>query len=210
MANIKIKRSHAVAMLVALDFPKAGEWDDEKLASRLKQLTERITKDEIGEEFGELYEQLETLGGNDIEFTSSKAAEPEPDKEKDKEEKKPAAKPAAKDKSKPAVKDKDVKAKPAAKKTEAKKPAAKAAAKPAKKDKPVKKEVEKDEYGAEVGSAAHSINKHLPAKWATDIEVAESAGVKKRQARIRLRKLVKDGLLEKRRRVEYKLVDKKK
>ncbi len=74
------------------------------------------------------------------------------------------------------------------------------------KEKPVREE---DEYGAAVGTIRAKVNATLSKDWKPIEEIVEESGVKARQAKIRLRRAVKEKTLEVRRRVEYRLVSKK-
>lgn len=179
---MKIKKADAVAFLVALGFEKATAYDDEKLLSRLGQVPTKVPRDEVPDEWVEIYDALGAEPGN------IKLADVEPAKEE--KEPKPSDKPAAADKPKD---------KPAADK-------------PAKKKKRVKekKEVERDSYGSMVGTVRHAIHAQFSTDWRTDVEMAKAAGVTLTQARLRIRQVQKEGGLEKRNLgVQYRLPAKK-
>ena len=68
---MKIKKETAVAMLVALGFPKAGEWPNDKLANRMGQLPSKFGADEIPDEFDTLFDELQASDPDQpIELTS--------------------------------------------------------------------------------------------------------------------------------------------
>lgn len=86
---MKINKEAAVAMLVALGFPKAGEWDDEKLADRLKQAPSKIDITSVPEKHLTTYERIVEAAKGEIELEGGEQDEVDSGKE-EKEERKPA------------------------------------------------------------------------------------------------------------------------
>lgn len=192
---MKLNRTQAVAFLESLGFSKAAEYDNAKLKERLVKVPLRLTKDQVLEEHRPLFDELSKAGGDvevlgdvvEVEVTKPAAEKPAAKKT---ETKKPAAK-------KPAAK---AEVKSAAKKPAAKKPVAEKTAKPT---------AEKDVFGNTVGTIRSKVSLAVDGTWSTHDEVAQRAETKSRQTKLQLRRLVKAGLVEKRRRVEYRLVEKK-
>lgn len=191
--SMKLNKATAIALLVELGFPNAETWDDDKIKDKLSKVPGRLTADAVTGEFVETFNELvKAKGVVELAATEKGKDAEESGDEKKPEGKKATAKPAAKSDKKPAAKGKKV--------------AADKPAKAPKKAKEPKAEAEKDDYGATVGTVRAKVNKTFSTKWKTDAEAGEEAGVTARQAKIGMRKAVKAGILEKRRRVEYRLV----
>jgi len=196
---MKFARKDAVAFLVSLGFAKADEWDDTKLAGRLSQVPERLTqKDVTNTAFLPMFEELAQNKGGTVTITDEGGKE----------------RPAPAKKQKAIEKTIDKAAKEAKAKSGAKKEPAKEAKKTTSKKEPKQKKEKKvrdvDAYGSAVGTVRAKVNAVFSKEWRTDEETAQDAGVTTRQARVRLRRAVKNGLLEKRRRIEYRLLPSKK
>lgn len=203
---MKINKVQLVGMLVAAGFKNAPEWDNETLLKRIPQVPEHIEIKDVPEEFHAVYNKIKTANGSGDDFQLEEAAAG--DKKENKDVKEPKGK-----KTSAIDKAVDRAAKKGKGKDNAKQPAAKGKAtkeaKP-KKEKAPKKERDRDAFGATVGSNRAKINAALTKDWLSDDELAEAAGVKPKQVRVRCRRLAKDKVIEVRRRVEYRLVDKKK
>jgi len=201
---MKITRKDAVAFLISLGFAKADEWDDVKLSGRLVQVPERLTqKDVTNTDFLPMYEELSQNKGGTVTITD------EGGKERPAPVKKQKAIEKTIDRAAKAAKEKDGK-KPTVTKADS---IAAGKARKTKKEPKVKKEKkarEVDAYGSAVGTVRAKVNAVFSKEWRTDEETAKDAGVTTRQARVRLRRAVKGGLLEKRRRIEYRLLPSKK
>lgn len=193
---MKIELSVAVAFLVSLGFAKASEWDETKIKDRLRQTPERIEEKKIAPEFQGVYKELGALSPEDkIELVKDAVTEPK------KPAKKPATAPAKESAKKPAAAPAKEPAKRPAKKP-AKKPAAEALTPPNAKRGPA----ETDEYGSRPGTVRAKVNAALGVDWKTDEEIAVEAGITVKQARIRLRRAKKTGLVQARRLFQYKWV----
>lgn len=224
---MKIKTSDAVALLVALGFSKAGDWSEDKLVDKLQVVPDKVAPDspEIkGHE--DIYEALKEAKGNItlVGGTDAKGEEMVDVSDMDMaalrslvEERKLKVKPAEMknvEVLRVAVK-KALKTAPKQSKTDR---AIDKAAKDGKKDKPAakkgkeekeaKSDREVDEFGSTIGSIRSNVNKALSEEWQTDQEIAKSAGVTLKQARSRLRRAARKGLIEVQRRIEYRLLDK--
>jgi hypothetical protein len=196
--NMNINKTQLVALLVALGFTKAPDWDDKKLLDRASQLPVKVPEDDIPKEFKKLYgsiadcpkdEELTFEGG----ARTLKAAKGEaPAKSKSKKKKAAAEDDAPEEETEAPAKSK-------------KKKAASTEAAP-KKTHPV------DEYGCRVGSISAKVNAVITDEWQSEEEVADAAKVTLDQARGRLYYAATgDGkVLEKRRRTEYRLIPAKK
>jgi hypothetical protein len=195
---MKISWKEAVAFFVSMGFSKAEtEWDADKMRTMLSQVPEKVKPEQVSEEYSKLYKGIMDAGGK-VELTGI-PEEGKAKKETDKPEKKQSKIDRAVDSAAKKKKDTaDKKAKSDGKAT--KKPAA------AKKEKPAKTPRKVDKYGAGLNTIRAKINAQFPKDWMSDEEIAKAAGVKRRQARIRLRRAVKGKILEVRRRIEYRLV----
>ena len=73
---MKVSRTMAVSLLVALGFAKATQWEKEKLAERIGQIPDKVSEDEVPEGFADLYHQLE---GNKepVEITDDEGDSPD-------------------------------------------------------------------------------------------------------------------------------------
>lgn len=79
---MKIKKALLVALLVALGFPKAEEWDDATLLKRAQQIPEKVKPEDVPKGHEALYEELvEAVDeGLEIEFDGSDSAPEEDDR----------------------------------------------------------------------------------------------------------------------------------
>jgi len=212
---MKIQKKIAIAFLVSLGFPKASEWDDEKIVTRLSQVPGRITEEAISDTtLVPTLKSLEECKGKGIELVDdSESNDEEKPAKKEKKGEKPEKPEKEEKKDKSDKKDKPEKPEKAATKSDKKdKPAAKSekAPKKEKKAKAPKVEKEKDSYGSTVGTVRASVNATFSKEWKGDADVAKEAGVTLRQARIRLRKAVGAGILEKQRLIQYRIAPEKK
>lgn len=182
---MKINRSVAVALMVAFGFSKAADWDNKKLSEKLAMAPEKVAEEDVPEEYQKVYKDLVAAEGQIEIVNDVKAPEAA-------EETEPAEKPKAK-KKKPAE---------AAKPEKAEKP--KAPAKPAK----VATVVKKDAFGCREGTIAAKVNKVLGAKWKTEAEIMEEAGVTLDQARGRLYYAEVEGVIVREKLIRYRLVPK--
>lgn len=170
---MKLNRTNAVAMFVALNFKLAGKWDADKLNAKLSKLADNVAQsdlDAIKDSGAEGSEQV--LKDINAVIAASKAGEAV-ELVDDTAEPTPAA-PAAKAKKAPAAKKDPVE--------EAKKGSAegkKDAGEPAAKKAPATKKdaAERDRFGNRVGSQAATINAALAKKWQTDEEIAKATSL---------------------------------
>lgn len=210
---MNINKKDAVALFVALDFPKAADWDNTKLIERLGQLPAKLTNDQVPKEFSVLFNSIQVAVKTkdpilvDVPAGEKPAATKAAAPAAGKPEKKPEAKPVAKAKDAPKGKSEAVAGKKPAKASEAATSPVKEKVK-SKKSKPAPKpEIEKDKFGAAKNSMRSAIYAALSKDWQSEDEVAKIAGVDGAQARRRLRHSVstQPDLFEKRTRVEYRL-----
>lgn len=210
---MKIKLSAAVAFFVAVGFAKADKWTTDVLAERLGQVGDKVKEDKVPDDQKELYKQL--VEAEDIELEDdrpkSESKEEGADVENmDEDELREHAKSlgikgtggmsekvlrkaiekASKGRKSAVDKAIDKKGDKGSKKKEAK---------PAKEEKP------RDAFGSTEDSIRGKVNATLSEEFKSDKEIAEEAGVTLRQARIRLRRLTKNGVLEKESAIQYKL-----
>ena len=195
---MKISKTDAVEFFVDLGWEKARDWDNATLLERLQKVPDKVKEEDVSAKFKPLYKTL-VEGNGAIELDAP--AEAKADKKKDKPAKDSKDKPKA---DKPEKKDKPAKAEKDSK------DAKPAKAKKEKKEKPAKEEVERDQYGAAVGTIRSKVNAAFSKEWKGEDEICEEAGVEVKQARIRLHKAIELGVLERRRRIEYRLVPAKK
>lgn len=202
---MNVKKSDAIAFLKGLGFSKAVEWEDDKIVGRLTQVPGHVKVEDIPKEHIEFYE---TLGKAEGEIKLVDDGEKKKGEDALEPKQRKTAVDRAVDKAAKTKKDEDMKKN----KKDAKEAKKGGKEKPAKekKAKKAKVEVKLDDYGAKEGSIRAKVNKHFPKDWKSIEEIAEAADVKPRQARIRLRRAVKNKVLEVRRRIEYRLVAKKK
>lgn len=189
---MKIKKTEAVALLVALDFPKATTLSAKDLEHRIQQVPEKVAAEDVPKDQKDLYDKLVAAKG-DIEVVDDSDAKDEPAGRKSKVDKavdKAAAEKKKADAKKPAAKGK----KDAKEKTE-RKP----------REKKARTEVEKDKYGSVVGSDRAKINAAFPTDWASIEEIAEDADVDLKKTKSRLRRARRQGHLEVRKIVEYRI-----
>lgn len=194
---MKIKKTEAVALLVALDFPKATTLDDKTLLQRVRQVPEKVDAADVPEAQKDLYDKLVAAKG-DIELDGAVAAKDDEQKGRKSRVDKAVDKAAA-DKKKAAAKNGKKDAKPAAAKNGEKKTPRKE-----------RTEVAKDEYGSVVGSDRAKINAAFPRDWATIEDIAEAAGVDLKKTKSRLRRARRQGHLEVQKIVQYRLKPAKK
>jgi hypothetical protein len=193
---MKIKKTEAVALLVALDFPKATTLSTKDLEHRIQQVPEKVAAEDVPKDQKDLYDQLVKAKG-DIEVVEEANGK---DKDEPKERKSKvdrAVDKAAADKKKAASKEEK---KPAKGKKEPRKPREKAA----------RAEVEKDKYGSVVGSDRAKINAAFPTDWASVEDIAEDAKVDVKKTKSRLRRARRQGHLEVRKITEYRIKPSKK
>jgi hypothetical protein len=65
---MKVEKEIAVALMVALGFVKAEEWDDEKLRNRLAQVPAKVEPDAVPENFQTLYQRLKESEGEEVDL----------------------------------------------------------------------------------------------------------------------------------------------
>lgn len=196
-----IKRAAALAFLLELGFSKAADWDNERMEKNLAKVPDHVTKETVTASFVPLFNDIVEAKG------AVKVVDDEPVKE-EKAKEETTKKPAAKAKVKSAAKKPAVKAKAEKKSTKAEKKPTKAKKEKAPKaPKPAK---EKDAFGFTVGTVRNKVAVKVGAAFHTVDELAEKAGTKARQTKLTLRRMVKAGFVEKRRRIEYRLVEKTK
>lgn len=183
---MKIKKTEAVALLVALDFPKATTLSAKDLEHRIQQVPEKVAAEDVPKDQKDLYDKLVAAKG-DIEVVDDSDAKDEPAGRKSKVDK--AVDKAAAEK----------------KKADAKKPAAKEKTERKPREKKARTEVEKDKYGSVVGSDRAKINAAFPTDWASIEEIAEDADVDLKKTKSRLRRARRQGHLEVRKIVEYRI-----
>lgn len=183
---MKITKAKAIEFFRdGLGFAKAEDWPNDKLAERLKTFGEKVKPEDVKDDYKELYKELtEANGSIELELPKEEKADKPAKSKKDKGEK-------AEKSDKPAKGEKKEKKE--------------------KKDKPKKEKKDKprDAYGAALGTIRAAVNATFSKDWKGEEEITEEAGVKQKQARIRLRRAVKNKILEVRRRIEYRLVPKK-
>jgi hypothetical protein len=194
---MKIKKTEAVALLVALDFPKATTLSTKDLEHRIQQVPEKVAAEDVPKDQKDLYDQLVKAKG-DIEVIE------ESSKDKDAKDEEPKGRKSrvdkvvdklAADKKKAAAKEEKKPAKGAKKDKEGRKP----------REKKERTEVEKDKYGSVVGSDRAKINAAFPTDWASIEDIAEDAGVDVKKTKSRLRRARRQGHLEVRKIVEYRI-----
>lgn len=206
---MKISKKDAVALLIALGFDKAGEWDDEKLAGRIGQVPSKARPEDIPENHKELFEQLSDADTVEIvaaveNDADEEGADADGEEGEEEEEVKPKKKDKKKNKTERAV---DLAA--AKTKRTGKEKAAKDKAAAAKNKKPARAERETDEFGNDPNSIRGKVNKALSEEWQTAEEIAKASGVTLKQARSRLRRAARKGLVEVERLVQYRFASKK-
>lgn len=191
---MKIKKSNLVALLVAIGFAKAPTFNEDKLVSMAEKVPDKVAKEDLDEEFHELYDKLaDEEDDSPIEFEEEEGGEPGEES---------AGETPAKKKNKPGKK----------------KPAKEKAEKPEKDDKPAKKkaaatpaskkDIPRDAFGCREGTISAKVNSVVSNEWQSEEEIAEAAGVTLDQARGRLYYAATEGQMEYRKRIEYRLVGK--
>ncbi len=192
---MKISRTSAIAIFVALGFKTADKWDDDRFNKRLSQMADNVDDDAIKgiedegtrKELKGILKALENSETVEIEAEAKKKPAAESDETETPKAKTKA--PAEDDETEtPAPKKKDAgkvaeeKVKSSTKKTEdADEPEA-----PKKKKvvaKSTKEEPAKDKYGNREGSQAANINAQLAKKWTPVADVAKATTLS--EARVR-------------------------
>jgi len=190
---MKIKLAQAVALMVAVGFPKAGDWDLDKLQSRVKQVPQKVDRSTVPDEYLNLYDDI-AKAGEDVTVESGEAAPAK--KKKDRSDKGTSV---------PADPEKEPKAKSKTKnKVKAKKPSADKVVKAAKAVASSTK-VERDAFGCAKGTISHKVNGVLSNDWQDESEIAKAAGVDLDQARGRLYYAAEKEIIEYRKRIEYRI-----
>jgi len=188
---MKIKRTQAVALMLSLGQEKASEWDDEKLISKLRMVPTKVEADKVGDKFIKDYNNLSSIDeGDEIELLVDEGGEDGAKAEKNGKPKKDKAPKEEKGGKK------EKKDKPAKKEKKPKKE---------KKVKAPKEETERDAFGCAKGTNRYQVNSKLTEEFQSDEEIAKAAGVTLKQARIRLRRARRDGLVEAQTLIQYKL-----
>lgn len=189
---MKIKKSEVVAFAVALGFAKAADWNEEKMKTWLGKVPDKVEEKDVPEGHEELYKNLLAAGGK-VELEDDTAEE---NGNGDDNGDAPAAS------GPPKSKKKKSKGKPLA-------VAAKAKAKSKPAPAPAKK-VDRDAFGCKVGSFSARVNGVMDTDWQTDEEIASKAKLDLVKTRDRLYFATEQGLFERRRLIQYRLVKKAK
>lgn len=213
---MKITKTAAIALFAALGFNKAKGWDTKTLKERLGQLGEKVKEDKVPEDQKALFKQVTEAKDITVEDDAAEEEEEEVDVEsldsaglkalieerdlpikgvnkKNIEVLRVEVKKALKRGGRKSSVDKAIDKK------------GKGKDKKEKKTKPPKDERPRDDFGCVEDSIRAKVNATLSEDYKSDEEVAEEAGVTLRQARIRLRRLTKKGILEKQSVIQYKL-----
>lgn len=185
---MKITRTAAVAMFVALGFKVADKWDNARINKRLSQMADNVDEDAIktiesDAVKADVKSVLKALKADETVEVEEEAKAPKAEKAEKPAAKEDEASKGKKDAGK--VAEDKVKESAGGKKEE---PAAKdeKPAKAAKADKPAKApkaEAEVDKFGNRVGSQAANINAELAKKWTSVADVAKAT--KLSEARVR-------------------------
>src|SRR5882757_2862598 len=86
---MKVKQSEGVAFLVALGFKKAKGWDIEKVKSRLSQMPEKVTRENVPTSHEDFYQKLtEAKDETAVEAKSEKTGKSSKKEKSSKSEKK--------------------------------------------------------------------------------------------------------------------------
>lgn len=219
--------------MVALGFPKASEWPTDKLQERLLMVPEKVSADDVPEEFQNAYNALKEKGEAALDFSEEEGKEEKPAKGKGNKEGSVDVESLDLGQLRSLVEERKLNVPKAALKNveqlrvyvrkALKNPkrsavdrAVDAAAKRAKNQKPDKKKSGKaprdadEEEGGTGGPIRTKVMAALTTEWKSDVEVAEEAGVTLRQARSRLRRAKRKGEIEGERIIRYRLPGKNK
>jgi hypothetical protein len=203
---MKINKTRAIEFLVAMGFAKAINWEDKVLISRLGQIPSKIDEEEVPEGFEDLYEQLSNSAKDEaIVFEGDKKSKKKSAKKETQKELPLEAPPKKK-----SAKKKEAKPEPPAKKEKSKPAPAKAKKEKSKPAKEETKSADRDKYGSRVGTISAKVNAAITSEWKQGEEIAKELKISFTQARARLYHCNQEGIVECRRRVEYRLVRKKK
>lgn len=189
---MQIKKSVAVALMVALGFAKATGWSDEKLKDRLSKVPGHVGADEVPDEFKDTYQSLSEANGEIEVVNDQEGSEDSPKSKSKKSKKEVTPEPEEKPKSKKKVATPPPENPPPAKKKEKK------AAAPA-------KVVERDFMGCRVGTISANVNAALTSDWQSAEEIAKNAGVSLDQALGRLYFGRDEAIIEYRRLIQFRL-----
>lgn len=206
---MKIKYAQAVALMVAVGFPKAGDWELAKLQARVNQVPSKVDRTTVPEEFLELYDNVETVqkAGNDgaviVELTPTAGGATEaPAETKKSKKKKPSA---LKGTHVDVGEDLGEKPRKPAR-SQAKKSGESKVVKAAKAMTSPDKKVDRDVFGCAKGTISHKVNAVLSEEWQTEAEIAKAANVSLDQARGRLYYGAEEKIMEYRKLIQYRLV----
>lgn len=204
---MNIQKKEAVEFFQAVGFTKADQWPEEKLKSKLVQAKDKLKKEKIPSEFlpffalvqkeaedatsiafieepstmtkKELVEKLTSLGIK-LNWRKYKVADLEEELRQALQESEEAE---------PQTPKKVKKRVPSVSSAEAK-----------------KADVEKDDFGCRVGTISNQVNEQLSTKkWVDLADICKETGLSLDQVRGRLYVMEENNLLEKRRRIEYRL-----
>lgn len=175
---MKITRTAAVALFVALGFKLADKWDNDRLSSKLSKVHENVGDDDINAIADEAVKKdakavVTALNAKEaVEIIDDAKAE-KPAKEGKGEKADADSNTGAKD-EKPAKSEKKDKAPKAA-----------------------KSDVKRDKFGNREGSQAAQINAQLAKKWTGEDDIAKGAGTNVARVRGHLKWLIGEGYAEK-------------
>jgi len=183
---MKVTKAAAAIFLVAIGMSRADTWGVEKLTEALKHTARNKEESEIPEDRRKSFKKL-VEAGDDIEvFDNGKA--PDPERMKD-AKKKRVARLVSNQKSHT----KNVKSKRK------------------KKQKPKHKAIKKDKkprdsFGCILGSISARVNAVVNGNWMDEEEIAKKAGMSLKKARGRLYFAADDGVYERRRLIQYRVI----
>ena len=202
---MKVRKDEMVAFLVALGFERAPEWDDKKLSSRAAQVPEKVEPDQVPKGFENLYERLVKGIAEGIEISDEidvsqldKTALRSLIEERGLKISKRATSTEMRtlleaslqaEKDEKVAKEKTEKAEKVAKEKAEKTPKA-----------------PRDTFGCRIGTVSAMVNQVIGKDWKSEGEIVEEAGVTLDQARGRLYFAAERGLIEYRKRIEYRLL----
>lgn len=203
--NMKMKQSAAVALMVAVGFPKAGDWELSKLQSRINQVPSKVARDTVPEGFLGTYDDIEKDAGSVIVVAAEGAAaedngaDDQPKKKKSKtasEKSEPLDRSPGSGQEQPSKKKKSKRSEKITKATKVAKSAT---------DKAVS-QVKRDSFGCKEGTISAKVNAVLSEEWQDESEISKAAGVTLDEARGRLYYGAEKKIIEYRRRIEYRLI----
>ena len=200
---MKIQRSSAIALFIALGFKLADKWDLTRLNAKLSKVHENVGDEEISAIKDDGVRKVATqviaalnaeTAVEVVEDSASEDAPAEKPAKKSKVKAAPAEEVPAEEEAPaaPAKKVKKAKEAPAAEEA----PAEETPAKPAKEKASKKSEVERDRFGNRTGSQAANINAQLSKKWTDEATIATGAGVNVARVRGHLKWLKEAGKVE--------------